>query len=55
VAVLGDLYRRSLTLLTDLYQLSMAYGYWRSGVCDLDAAVIRGSGPRGVRREAACS
>ncbi|NJO03349.1 MAG: nicotinate phosphoribosyltransferase, partial [Bacteroidia bacterium] len=26
-----DLYRSSLALLTDLYQLTMAYGYWKSG------------------------
>ena len=28
------LYRPSLALLTDLYQLTMAYGYWRSGMAD---------------------
>lgn len=28
---LADLYRDSLSLLTDLYQLTMAYGYWKSG------------------------
>lgn len=28
---LSDLYRSSLALLTDLYQLSMAYGYWKTG------------------------
>ncbi|MCG8404793.1 MAG: nicotinate phosphoribosyltransferase [Phycisphaerales bacterium] len=27
-----DLYRPSLTLLTDLYQLTMAYGYWKAGM-----------------------
>ncbi|MDF2159275.1 nicotinate phosphoribosyltransferase [Algoriphagus sp. CAU 1675] len=26
-----DLYRGSLALLTDFYQLTMAYGYWKSG------------------------
>lgn len=26
-----DLYQSSLSLLTDLYQLTMAYGYWKSG------------------------
>ncbi len=26
-----DVYRPSLALLTDLYQLTMAYGYWKSG------------------------
>ncbi|HYN21006.1 MAG TPA: nicotinate phosphoribosyltransferase [Thermoanaerobaculia bacterium] len=29
--ILGQLYRHSLALLTDLYELTMAYGYWRSG------------------------
>ncbi len=28
---LGTIYRHSLALLTDLYQLTMAYGYWKSG------------------------
>lgn len=28
----SELYRPSLALLTDLYQLTMAYGYWKSGV-----------------------
>ena len=27
----GPLYRHSLALLTDLYQLTMAYGYWKLG------------------------
>jgi nicotinate phosphoribosyltransferase len=31
MATLGDLYRPSLALLTDLYQLTMAYAYWKSG------------------------
>lgn len=30
-STLKALYQHSLTLLTDLYQLSMAYGYWSSG------------------------
>ncbi len=30
-------YPQCLSLLTDLYQLTMAYGYWRSGVEDLEA------------------
>jgi nicotinate phosphoribosyltransferase len=30
-------YRISLALLTDLYQLTMAYGYWKSGVADREA------------------
>ncbi len=29
--LLTDLYSGSLSLLTDLYQLTMAYGYWKSG------------------------
>jgi nicotinate phosphoribosyltransferase len=28
---LAELYRPSLSLLTDLYQLTMAYGYWKTG------------------------
>jgi nicotinate phosphoribosyltransferase len=32
-----DLYRPSLALLTDLYQLTMAYAAWRSGVADREA------------------
>ncbi len=32
-----ELYRPSLTLLTDLYQLTMAYGYWRAGMTDREA------------------
>lgn len=34
----SDLYRPSLSLLTDLYQLTMAYGYWKSGMADQEAA-----------------
>jgi nicotinate phosphoribosyltransferase len=33
----SELYRPSLALLTDLYQLTMAYGYWKSGVKDKEA------------------
>jgi nicotinate phosphoribosyltransferase len=29
-----ELYGTSLALLTDLYQLTMAYGYWKSGVAE---------------------
>ena len=32
-----DLYRNNLTLLTDLYQLTMAYGYWKSGTAEKEA------------------
>ena len=34
---LGTLYRSSLTLLTDLYQLTMAYGYWRHRIAEREA------------------
>jgi nicotinate phosphoribosyltransferase len=34
---LSQIYGHSLTLLTDLYQLTMAYGYWKSGMHDTDA------------------
>ena len=30
--MLNDLYSPSLALLTDLYQLTMGFGYWRSGI-----------------------
>jgi len=33
-SALDDLYGQSLSLLTDLYQLTMAYGYWKSGLAD---------------------
>jgi nicotinate phosphoribosyltransferase len=31
MGTLGRVYRHSLALLTDLYQLTMAYGYWKLG------------------------
>ncbi|MCH7814699.1 MAG: nicotinate phosphoribosyltransferase, partial [Planctomycetes bacterium] len=34
---LVQLYRPSLALLTDLYQLTMAQGYWKSGCADREA------------------
>ncbi len=34
---LRQLYRPSLTLLTDLYQLTMAYGYWKNGMAEREA------------------
>ncbi len=34
---LNDLYRPSLSLLTDLYQLTMAYGYWKHGLAEREA------------------
>jgi nicotinate phosphoribosyltransferase len=35
--VLKQLYRPSLTLLTDLYQLTMAYSYWKHGLAGRDS------------------
>lgn len=37
MSTLNALYRHSLTLLTDLYQLTMAYGYWKSGLAEREA------------------
>jgi nicotinate phosphoribosyltransferase len=34
---LAQLYRPSLALLTDLYQLTMAYGYWKAGIAEKEA------------------
>jgi nicotinate phosphoribosyltransferase len=36
--VLPKLYRDNLSLATDLYQLTMAYGYWKSGAAHKEAA-----------------
>ena len=32
-----DLYRHSLNLLTDLYQVTMAYGYWKAGKAETES------------------
>ena len=32
-----DIYNASLALLTDLYQITMAYGYWKSGTTEKEA------------------
>ncbi|MCG8421819.1 MAG: nicotinate phosphoribosyltransferase [Proteobacteria bacterium] len=37
-STLHKLYGHSLALLTDLYQLTMAHGYWKSGVAERRAA-----------------
>ncbi|MCG8306298.1 MAG: nicotinate phosphoribosyltransferase [Cytophagales bacterium] len=37
MGILKDLYQPSLTLLTDLYQITMAYAYWKSGMADREA------------------
>lgn len=34
---LTQLYRSSLVLLTDFYQLTMAYGYWKAGIHEREA------------------
>jgi len=34
-----DLYKPSLALLTDLYELTMAYGYWKAGMADWKAGM----------------
>ena len=33
-----DLYRHSLSLLTDFYQLTMAYAYWKNGISERESA-----------------
>lgn len=35
--ITSELYRPSLALLNDLYQLTMAYGYWKSNRMDMEA------------------
>lgn len=37
MSVPTEIYRPSLALLTDLYELTMAYGYWKAGVSDREA------------------
>lgn len=37
MSAITDLYAGSLSLLTDLYQLTMAYGYWKLGMADTPA------------------
>jgi nicotinate phosphoribosyltransferase len=37
MSVPTEIYRCSLALLTDLYELTMAYGYWKAGVGDREA------------------
>ncbi|AKD03821.1 nicotinate phosphoribosyltransferase [Pontibacter korlensis] len=34
---LSEIYSTSLSLLTDLYQLTMAYGYWKQGMAEREA------------------
>lgn len=35
--LLRKIYRESLCLLTDLYELTMAYGYWKKGMADKES------------------
>src|SRR5688572_11710896 len=37
MSVLSEVYRSSLALLTDLYQLTMAFGYWKQGIAEREA------------------
>ncbi len=37
MSVPSEIYRGSLALLTDLYQLTMAYGYWKAGLAGREA------------------
>ncbi|MFK7908326.1 MAG: nicotinate phosphoribosyltransferase [Chitinophagales bacterium] len=34
---ISNIYNTSLSLLTDLYQLTMAYGYWKNGIAEQEA------------------
>src|SRR5947209_10472024 len=35
--VISQLYRGSMALLTDLYELTMAHGYWKLGMADTES------------------
>ncbi len=37
MTALTQLYRHPLVLLNDMYQLTMAYGYWKSGIAEREA------------------
>jgi nicotinate phosphoribosyltransferase len=37
MGALRDVYGGSLALLTDLYELTMAYGYWKAGIAEQEA------------------
>ena len=37
MSMMVNVFNPSLALLTDLYQLTMAYGYWKSGMADREA------------------
>ena len=38
MSLLSTIYKPSLALLTDLYELTMAYGYWKAGLREREAA-----------------
>ena len=50
--IYAGLYGQSMALLTDLYQLTMAYGYWKLGMGGRFGAGHRTGECRGVMREA---
>ena len=37
MSILSTVYKDSLALLTDLYELTMAYGYWKTGMAEREA------------------
>ena len=37
MSMMVNVFNPSLALLTDLYQLTMAYGYWKTGMADREA------------------
>jgi nicotinate phosphoribosyltransferase len=56
MSTLSALYRPSLAMLNDLYQLTMAYGYWKEGLTGRQAAfhLTFRSAPFGGRYAVAC-
>ena len=36
--MINNIYKTSLSLLTDLYQITMSYGYWKKGIHDKEAS-----------------
>ena len=38
--VISRIYRDSLSLLTDLYEITMAYSYWKAGIADREAVFV---------------
>lgn len=56
MTALSHIYRHSLALLTDLYQLTMAYGYWKNGIAEREAVfhLIFRKSPFGGQYAIAC-